>query len=205
MAGKLSDARTSFTSSDCHSVIDGANYSGCHLNGLLSMHGTVIKQPCRLITREPFMSKTVLIGKAKELYVATLLVAKHLHVYFPLVDNGFDLLVTSSDGSKFLPVQVKYKNSRRGCGLKRADAKKFKKCNAVLAFGSDTAEPDDFYFFPAKEWASKAKDRARGKDRARRDDMLFVYLAKNQNKEWAKKFIGKPGIDLAFKSVLAKP
>jgi hypothetical protein len=142
------------------------------------------------------MSKTLLIGKAKELYVATLLVARHLHIYFPLVDNGFDLLVTNNDGTRILPVQVKYKNTRSGFSLKRADAEKFIRCNAVLAFGSGAAEDPEFYFFPAKEWASKAEDRDRG------DDMRVIYLASAENQEWAKRFLGKQGIDLAFASVL---
>lgn len=140
------------------------------------------------------MSRTLLIGKAKELYVATLLVGKHLHVYFPLVDNGFDLLVTSKDGAKFLPVQVKYKNSRSGFALKRADAEKFRQCNAVLAFGSQEADEDSFYFFSAAEWWSKVDDRGRA------DDKVVVYL--NGNEDWASKFRGEAGIDIAFDSLL---
>ena len=140
------------------------------------------------------MSKTVLIGKAKELYVATLLVAEHLHVYFPLVDNGFDLLVTSGDGTKFIPVQVKYKNARTGFSLNRADADQFVKASAVIAFGSGTAEIDNFYFIPAKEWARKAEDRARG------DYKLVVYLGSDS--EWAEQFKGASGIKKAFKRVL---
>lgn len=140
------------------------------------------------------MSTTLLIGRAKELYVATLLVGERLHVYLPLVDNGFDLLVTSSDGTKFLPVQVKYKNSRTGFSLKRADVDQFVKANAVIAFGSGTADLENFYFFPAKEWVRQAEDRARG------DDKLVVYMAKSQ--EWAARFKGSRGIHAAFKSVL---
>jgi hypothetical protein len=89
----------------------------------------------------------MLIGKAKELYVATLLVAERLHVYIPLVDNGFDLMVTSSAGAKFLSVQVKYKNSRTGFSLRRADAARFEKANAVIAFGTGEAGLNNFYFF----------------------------------------------------------
>ena len=147
------------------------------------------------------MSKSVLIGKAKELYVATLLVARHLHVYFPLVDNGFDLLVSNSDGTKFIPVQVKYAQAGTNFSLIRKDADKFKACNAVLAFGIGTAEINDFYFFPASAWAKKANDRAPRKEHARDDGKLVVYRKKDQ--EWVKKFVGKHGIDLAFKSVLA--
>ena len=142
------------------------------------------------------MSKTLLIGKAKELYVATLLVNEHLHVYFPLVDNGFDLLVTSRDGTKFLPVQVKYKQSRTGFSLKRSDAEKFIQANAVIAFGSGVAELDNFYFFPAKEWAEKAEDRSRG------DDKIVVYQSSDQ--VWASQYKGEAGIKRAFESVTSK-
>lgn len=141
------------------------------------------------------MSKTALIGKAKELYVATLLVAEHLNVYFPLVDTGFDLLVASKDGTKFLPVQVKYKSSRTGFTLNRSDAKKFETCNAVLAFGSEAADIDNFYFFPAKEWASKSEDRGRG------DNKVVVYLT--QHGKWADEFRGKAGLLRSFDSLLA--
>jgi len=34
------------------------------------------------------MSKTLLMGKARELYAATLLAAQVLHVYLPVADNG---------------------------------------------------------------------------------------------------------------------
>ncbi len=139
------------------------------------------------------MSKTLLIGKAKELYVATVLVAENLHVYFPLVDNGFDLLVTSQDGVRFLPVQVKYKSKRTGFGLKRADVDKFVKANAVIAFGSEEAEVENFYFFPARDYAEKAEDRDRG------DDKLVVYQTNSQ--DWTMQYKGKAGIARSFSYV----
>ena len=140
------------------------------------------------------MSNTLLIGKAKELYVATLLVAEHLHVYLPLVDNGFDFIVSSPDGTKFLPVQVKYKSTRTGFGLKRIDAKKFKKAKAVIVFGSGDAQLENFYFFPADEWANAAEDLQRG------DDKLVIYLANSA--DWVSQYKGKAGIKKAFKSVM---
>lgn len=142
------------------------------------------------------MSTSLLIGKAKELHVATLLVAKHLHVYFPFVDNGFDLLVSSADGTKILPVQVKYKQTRTGFSLKRGDVEKFEACNAVLAFGSGTADASSFYFFPAKEWASRAENRQRA------DEMVVVSL--KENAAWIEQFLGESGINLAFKAVLPR-
>lgn len=139
------------------------------------------------------MSQTLLIGKAKELYVATLLFAENLHVYFPLVDNGFDLLVTSKDGSRFLPVQVKYKASRTGFSLDREDVNKFVHAKAVLAFGSGEASLDNFYFFPAEEWAKRAVDNSR------QDNKLVAYLSRER--EWAEQHKGKVGIDKCFELV----
>ncbi|MCY4747514.1 hypothetical protein NYO99_21290 [Pelomonas sp. UHG3] len=142
------------------------------------------------------MSKTALIGKSKELYVATLLVTRHLHVYFPLVDNGFDLVVTSTDGRFHVPVQVKYKESRTGLTLHRDDAEKFRLANAVLAFGSGSADVENFYFIPAREWCERAEDRARG------DNKLAVYFS--EDKVWADQYLGNAGIDRSFASVLGK-
>jgi hypothetical protein len=62
------------------------------------------------------MPDTSLIGKAKELQVASQLVAAGIYVYFPLLDNGFDLLAANQTGTRFLPVQVKYKK-RRTCRI----------------------------------------------------------------------------------------
>ena len=141
------------------------------------------------------MSRTALIGRAKELYVATLLVGRGLHVYFPLVDNGFDLIVTKPDGSDFLPVQVKYKSARTGFSLKKVDGLRFAAVNAVLAFGAEEANENGFYFFPAAAWLQRAQDRGR------RDDKLVVYLA--EDREWAEPYRGTKGIELAFAKVLA--
>lgn len=142
------------------------------------------------------MSDTALIGKAKELYVATLLVARRLHVYFPLVDNGFDLIATTPDASRFLPVQVKYKAERSGFALKRTDAEKFGAADAVLAFGSEKADEDSFYFFPGREWLKIATEQ----DRGRGDDKLVVYLA--ESRDWTEGFRGRVGIERAFASLL---
>ena len=145
------------------------------------------------------MSESSLIGKAKELYVATLLVDRKLHVYFPLVDNGFDLVVSKRDGSDFIPVQVKYKAVRSGFTLDRDDARKFADADAVLAFGSGSElDVRQFYFIPAREWLALAQNQ----DTQRGDNKLVVYLT--QSSEWAKKFCGREGIETAFGRLLAQ-
>ncbi|WP_418119106.1 hypothetical protein [Variovorax sp. 350MFTsu5.1] len=142
------------------------------------------------------MTKTLLIGKAKELFVATVLVGRHLHVYLPLVDNGFDLVVTSPDGSRHLPVQVKYRAKITGFNLDREDATRFAEAGAVLAFGSKEANEQEFFFFPAKEWLQVAQQY----DRNRRDNKLVVYLSKSA--EWAEGYRGQAGIDRCFAGLI---
>jgi hypothetical protein len=96
------------------------------------------------------MVDTALIGKAKELQVAGRLVAAGLYVYFPLVDNGFDLVVSNKSGSLFVPVQVKFKQKRSGFSLKKDDVKKFLDAKkTVVVFGSDSeSSSSNFWFFP---------------------------------------------------------
>lgn len=138
----------------------------------------------------------MLVGKAKELYVATLLVNRGLHVFTPLVDTGFDLVVGRPDGKRYLPVQVKFKNERTGYSLKKADAEKFRGCDAVLAFGAGLADEDAFHFFTARDWWSKAEDRGR------RDDKVVVYAAGNE--EWLEQFRGARGIAKAFQGLFSE-
>ena len=143
------------------------------------------------------MSNTSLIGKAKELFVATLLVNRKLHVFLPLVDNGFDLVVARPDGRGFLPVQVKYKAFRSGFSLDRDDARKFVEANAVLAFGAgEELREENYFFIPAKAWMEAAATQ----DTERQDNKLVVRLALSN--EWAEQFRGSKGIDAAFKGLL---
>lgn len=146
------------------------------------------------------MSETSLTGKAKELYVATLLVNRRLHVFLPFVDNGFDLVVAKPDGTGFIPVQVKYKTSRSGFSLDRDDAEKFFKADAVLAFGSgDDLKEENYYFIPAKSWMEAAKTQ----DTERQDNKLVVRFSLVDDK-WKEQFRGSRGIDAAFKGLLAR-
>lgn len=162
-----------------------------------SISERILAPPVRFKIQYKEMSATSLIGKSKELYVASLLVAKNLHVYFPLVDTGFDLVAVSPDGKQFLPIQVKYKQLRTGFTLSRRDCEKFRNCDAVLAFGSGKADIESFYFFPSKVWAKKAEDRRRA------DDKVVVYLSEHE--KWAEKYKGNVGLELAFRKVCTTP
>ena len=145
------------------------------------------------------MQDTSLVGKAKELQVASQLVATGIYVYFPLLDNGFDLLASNQTGTGFLPVQVKYKNSRTGFALHRKDIQKFRNAGAVVVFGSagDNGRTD-FWYVPIADWESKAQDQNRA------DGKIAVYLH-DENRQWARQYLNESGIRRAFASLLSPP
>lgn len=145
------------------------------------------------------MSDTSLIGKAKELAVASQLVRAGIHVFIPLVDNGIDLIAASRDGSVLVPIQVKFKASRTGFAF---DAKKAEGYppSTVLAFGSDTdsaTEPQEFFFFNVAEWLGEAQKHATGRE----DGKLVIYNAR-ADQEWLAARSGERGLRRAFAAIL---
>jgi hypothetical protein len=142
------------------------------------------------------MSNSQLVGKAKELNAASILVENDLYVFFPLVDNGFDLVVSNKTGTKFIPVQVKYKEKRSGFSLNINDAEKFKTANAALIFCSkdQTREVTKFWFIPASEWYTKSEDRKR------KDNMRVVYF--KGNSDWVSQYEDVDGLKNTFSSLL---
>ena len=138
------------------------------------------------------MSKSLLIGKSKELFVATELARRYLHIYLPLVDNGFDFVVNNPTATSFVPVQVKYKQARTGFTLKRTDGERYAACDAVIIFCDGEALLKEAYFFPARDW----RQRALQEDRSRSDGKLSVYLSSSN--DWADRFRGDNGLLLAF-------
>ena len=139
---------------------------------------------------------TSLIGRAKELQVAGLLVSEGIYVYYPLVDVGFDLVASNAAGTLFIPVQVKFKETRTGFALKRGDAEQFVVSEAVLAFGtaSQTEGLSDFWFIPAVMWRENVKDTGRA------DDKLVAYFS--DGTEWAARYKGRDGLRAAFAQLL---
>ncbi len=133
-----------------------------------------------------------LIGKAKELHVASILVAHGLYVHFPLIDNGFDLIVSNRKGTKFIPIQVKYKESRSAFTLTKKDVERFKGKGVVLAFGSkgEGFGNSEYWFIPFSDWEAKAEDRNR------QDRKLVVYFSSDP--EWPELYKGEKGIANAF-------
>lgn len=142
---------------------------------------------------------TTLIGRAKELQVASLLIAEGIYVFWPLVDVGFDLVASNASGTLFMPVQVRFRETRTGFTLNRSEIEKFATAKAILAFGSKSGESDasDFWFMTAGEWKTHANDKNRG------DGRVSVYFS--DGTEWFAGHKGKDGLKRAFKDLLATP
>ena len=140
------------------------------------------------------MSNAALIGKAKELYIAYLLFEQGLYVYTPLLDSGFDFLVTDKNHKKIVPLQVKYKKERTGFSLLESDVEKFSQARAVIAFGDGDANLENFYFIPADKFTKKASDYKR------EDKKLVIRFSEEKN--WATQFKGEDGLKKAFAEII---
>ena len=137
---------------------------------------------------------TLLVGRAKELEVAGMLIRNGVYVFWPLVDTGADLLATNRDASICVPVQVKYNAKASALGLNKSDQKRFDKPNTVLAFLLGRGETRHAWFVPYKEWASRHVDKHR------RDERIYVRI--RENLEWLEQFEGDAGIRRAFRELL---
>jgi hypothetical protein len=139
---------------------------------------------------------TSLIGRAKELEVAGMLIQNGIYVFWPLIDTGADLLATNRDASSCIPVQVKYRAKASSLGLNKADAGRFDNAKTVLAF----LVGEDKWFLPYEEWRTKAVDKRCPEAPDRRDKRLYVPLKKN--KTWLEQFKGDDGIQQVFAELL---
>jgi hypothetical protein len=146
------------------------------------------------------MSETSMIGKAKELAVASQLVRLGVHVYLPLVDDGIDLIAASNTGTVLMPIQVKYKASRTGFALDEGKVKDYPE-NTVLVFGTgpeSTDADETFHFFPITEWRTEAE-----KHGAQREDGKLVIYNSKLAQGWAVRYSGDAGIRRAFAAILS--
>lgn len=142
---------------------------------------------------------TSLLGRAKELHAASILIANKVYVYQPLVDNGFDLLASNRTGTQFIPVQVRFKSKRTGFTIEQDELEKFQQAGAVLAFCSLSPIPGDgvktdetiFWFVGIEEFIKAARQRGDGKH-------VVTWSEYPGHKDW----LGKDGIAKAFKAVL---
>jgi hypothetical protein len=135
-----------------------------------------------------------LIGKAKELEVASILVRNGLYVFFPLVDAGIDLVVTNRSSRQFIPVQVKFRGSNPALGLTKQDIARFRDTDTIVAFIIGTGPAQRTWFVPFRVWESMAVDLNRA------DDLVYVTISRNESA--LSQFAGDDGVRIAFASLL---
>ncbi len=138
--------------------------------------------------------ETSLIGRAKELEVAGLLIRNGIYVFLPLVDSGADLLVANRAASVVIPVQVKYRANALNLDLNEAtDFPRFGQANTVIAFVIGAIKQRT-WFIPFSDWRSKSVNNKR------KDRKVFVPIRKNE--EWLKKYEGDEGVRHSFQQLL---
>ena len=140
--------------------------------------------------------QTSLIGKAKELEVASILVKNGLYVFFPLVDAGVDLVVTNEKASAFIPVQVKYRASEPALALNQSDIARFVGTKVVLAYVIGTGKSQKTWFVPFQRWYDRSKDKKR------RDGKVYVTISENE--EWLRSYKDDAGVRNAFEELFCE-
>ncbi|HEX4985156.1 MAG TPA: hypothetical protein VFV71_03700 [Burkholderiales bacterium] len=131
-----------------------------------------------------------LIGKAKELEVASTLVANGVYVFFPLVDAGFDLIAANRTGTEFVPVQVKFRERDPALNLLPKDVVNFTGTNVVVAWVIGSGPRVRQWFIPFREWQTKAKAPNR------KDGLAYITIG--EHAEWLAQFEGETGVRRAF-------
>jgi hypothetical protein len=97
------------------------------------------------------MRDTSLIGRAKELEVASALIRNGIYVYSPLVDTGADLIAANYGATRFIPVQVKFRGKDPSLNLSKRDIARFQKANTVVAFLIGERETQRSWYVPISE------------------------------------------------------
>jgi hypothetical protein len=137
-----------------------------------------------------------LIGRAKEFRVAADLMANGLYVFYPLVDTGVDLVVTAHGSIRYIPIQVRYRMSSSGLGLKRSEQLRFRGRGLFLAYVIGTYPNERLWYVPFERWDKYAKDLDR------RDQ--WVYVTISESEKWLGDCVGKAGIDRIKKRLIVK-
>jgi hypothetical protein len=141
------------------------------------------------------MVDTTLLGRAKELEVAGVLIRNGIYVFWPLVDKGTDLLATNPDSSICIPVQVRYSSRGPALNLREQDMVRFERPNTVLAFLIGTGNQQRSWYLPFSEWRFKAVDMSRA------DGLVYVQIKKNA--DWLAQYEGDVGVRRAFARLLS--
>ena len=140
------------------------------------------------------MRYTDLIGRAKELEIASALTRNGIYTYHPLVDTGFDLVASNRSATIFIPIQVKYREKDPALNLLRRDLDRYQAPNTILAFLIGSRERLISWYIPFSEWHSRAVDKNRS------DDKIYVRIG--ENREWLSQFEGDAGIQKTFAALL---
>lgn len=133
------------------------------------------------------MKNTQIIGKAKELEIASQLIREQLLVFFPFVDTGADLVVSDFSMERFLPIQVRYRSSDPALNLTKKDLQRLKNTKVILAFIIGESTNAGTWYIPIREFEGKAKDPKR------RDNKIYITVSKNR--QWLAKYEGIKGIE----------
>ena len=137
------------------------------------------------------MNDPTLIGRAKELEIASLFISNGLYVFYPLVDKGFDLVVTNAECSSIFPVQVKFRASHMALELSKKDVLRYKEKNVILAYIIGKNENKKTWIIPFNDW----KKQSSGENR--NDGKRYITISKN--KEFLIEYEGVKGINLIKK------
>lgn len=139
------------------------------------------------------MTNTLLIGKSKELVIASQFTEHGLLVFFPFVDIGADLIVSGEAMKRFLPVQVKYNRKAPALGLEKNYIKRLSGIKMILVFIIGSGSNEGTWYIPLNEFEKHTKDRDR-KDKV-------VYITIRDNREWLERFKGENGLQLIKKQL----
>ena len=134
------------------------------------------------------MGITSLIGKAKELEIARQLTEEGLLVFLPLVDEGVDLVVTDLKMRRFLPIQVKFRETRSGLGVYKKDVRRLRQADLILAFIVASGPNQGTWYIPLKDFMEKKIDPKR------KDE--YIYIQIDKRREWLKEYKEEKGIKL---------
>ena len=121
--------------------------------------------------------------------------AAGLYVFFPLLDAGFDLVVTNRRGASFIPVQVKFREREPALGLLPKDRSNFEGTNVVLAWLIGSGEKGRKWYVPFDDWCSKAVAPP-----GRKDGLAYITISENE--DWLFQFEGNAGIQRTFGRLL---
>jgi hypothetical protein len=139
------------------------------------------------------MQDSSLLGRAKELEVASALIRNGIYVYSPMVDTGVDVVASNRNASEFIRVQVKFRADDPALFLPGRSIERELPPHLVLAFVRGKHEDQRIWFIPYQDWLSQSKG-------PQSDGGRYVNIA--QNEQWLATYLGDSGVRHAFSKLL---